>query len=101
MASGSASPKLQQIGGEVQDFTLPELDGPLRSLSAELAACMSAVFVFWSCICSHLIRYDDYLNACAARHPAIALIAIASRRQETPAELARAVQQRNLNFPIL
>jgi hypothetical protein len=101
MATGSAGPKVQQIGCEIQDFRLPDLQGRVRSLQSELAGRKAAVVVFWSCVCSHCIRYDGYLNAFGGRHPDLALLAIASRQQETPHELLRAVRERNLAFPIL
>jgi peroxiredoxin len=57
--------------------------------------------VFWSCVCSHCLRYDDYLRTFRARHPGIALLAVASRQQEAAEELRRAAAERQLPFPIL
>jgi len=58
----------------------------------------------WSsgpCVCSHCLRYDEYLNALREHHPEMALLAVASRQQETPDELRRAARERKLTFPIL
>jgi len=101
MGNESASPKVQEIGGGARDFALPDLEGGMRSLRRELAGRKAAVVVFWSCVCSHCIRYDGYLNAFAGRHPDLALLAVASRQQESPQELLRAVHERKLAFPIL
>lgn len=101
MATESAGPKVQEIGGGALDFSLGDLQGGMRSLRGELAGQKAAVVVFWSCVCSHCRRYDEYLNTFLERHPDIALLAVASRQQETPDELRRAVRERNLAFPIL
>ena len=101
MATESAGPKVQKIGGPVVDFSLEDLGGATRSLHGELAGQKAVVIVFWSCVCSHCLRYDEYLNSFRERHPDIALLAVASRRQETPDELRRAVSERKLVFPIL
>jgi hypothetical protein len=47
------------------------------------------------------MRYDDYLNAFASRHPELALVTVASRQQERPHELLRAKNERKLDFTIL
>jgi peroxiredoxin len=101
MATESAGPKVQEIGCEVLDFSLADLEGGTRSLRGELTGQKAAVVVFWSCVCSHCLRYDEYLNTFRERHPGVALLAVASRQQETPDELRRAVRDRRLVFPIL
>jgi peroxiredoxin len=101
MDNGSAAPKVQEIGREVSDFSLEEIAGGVRSLRGEMAGRTAGVVIFWSCVCSHCVRYDDYLNGFRRLHPEIALLAIASRQQETPDDLRRAARERNLVFPIL
>lgn len=101
MATERAGPKVQEIGRETLDFTLEDLDGGTRSLHSELAGHQAAIVVFWSCVCSHCLRYDEYLNTFRERHPGIALLAVASRQQESPDDLRRAVRERKLVFPIL
>jgi peroxiredoxin len=91
----------QAIGGEVPDFSLESLAGNTCTLSAALEGRKGAVVVFWSCVCSHCLRYDEYLNSFAARYPEIALLAVASRQQETSDQLAAAARERRLAFPIL
>ena len=101
MAVESAGAKVQAIGCEVPDFSLTDLEGVVRSLRGELASHKAAVVVFWSCVCSHCLRYDELLRTFRARHPEIALLAVASRQQETADELRRAAAERKLAFPIL
>lgn len=72
-----------------------------HSLTGSLNGKKGAVVVFWSAVCSHCVRYDDYLNAFLILHPEIALLAIASRQQESLTELRKAVSDRRLKFPIL
>jgi len=92
---------VQAIGGEVPDFSLEDLGRTSRSLRGELAGHQAAIVVFWSCICSHCLRNDDYLKTLQDHHPDIALLAVASRQQETPDDLRRAAADRKLGFPIL
>ncbi len=100
MATERTAPKVQAIGRQAVDFTLPDLDGNARTLSAELAGRKAAVVVFWSGVCSHCHRYDEYLNSFGARHPEIALLAVASRQSESPEMLRRTIAERRLTFPI-
>ena len=93
--------KVQEIGQETSDFSLADLAGSTRSLRRELADRKAAVVIFWSCVCSHCVRYDEYLNGFQERHPDIVLLTVASRQQESVAELRRAVEDRRLVFPIL
>jgi peroxiredoxin len=101
MSTENAGSKVQELGCEVSDFSLGALDGAARSLRGELTDRKAVVVVFWSCVCSHCLRYDEYMNTFRARHPDIALLAVASRQQETPDELRQAVRERKLAFPIL
>jgi peroxiredoxin len=98
---GMATGRVQEIGGEALDFCLADLGGAARSLRGELTGHKAAVVVFWSCVCSHCLRYDEYLNSFRERHPGIALLAVASRQQETPDQLSRAARERKLAFAIL
>jgi peroxiredoxin len=91
----------QTIGREVPDFSLEDLAGNTRILSAELAGNQAAAVVFWSCVCSHCLRYDEFMNTFRSRHPEVALLAIASRQQESRDQLAAAARDRRLSFPIL
>ena len=91
----------QEIGGEAPDFTLDDLEGRRISLSTELAAKKGGVLVFWSAVCSHCVRYDDYLNRFSDQHPDFCLLAIASRQQESREDLLKTVRERKLSFRIL
>ena len=100
MQAGSTTPKVQEVGSIVEDFTLPCANGRPSSLVASLEGKRGAVVMFWSGICSHCVRYDGYLNGFAARHPEIPLLTIASRIGEDAAVVQKSVADRNLTFPI-
>jgi peroxiredoxin len=93
--------KFQEIGGLVSDFTADKTSGGKAGLSTALQGKKGAVVVFWSGVCSHCVRYDDYLNSFSMRHPDVALLAVASRQQETPEEIRKTITERKLTFPIL
>lgn len=90
----------QEIGGAVTDFSLPLISGGLSSLGTILEGKKGAVVVFWSDTCSHCVRYDEYLNTFAARHPELGFVAIASRHGEGIDSIRETVAERNLIFPI-
>lgn len=91
--------KVQEIGSLLDDFTLPELNsGDQRSLTAALAGKRGVVVMFWSGVCSHCVRYDQYFNTFAEKHPDIALIVVASRHGETPEMINTAIAERGLKF---
>ena len=57
--------------------------------------------IFWSGICAHCVRYDEYFNSLTESHPQLGFVAIASRYGETTEQMQAAVRQRRLRFPIL
>jgi peroxiredoxin len=91
----------QAIGRETPDFALELIHGGTQSLVGALTGRKGAVVVFWSSVCSHCLRYDSYLDGFSARHPELALLALASRPRETPDEIRAAAKKRGLSFPIL
>jgi peroxiredoxin len=91
----------QRIGDIMPDFTLPLLDGGSLSLQAFLAGRKAAVVVFWSGICSHCRRYDDYCDRLSGRDPAVGLLAVASRQHEAVPMLRATVAERGLRFPMV
>src|SRR4051794_8923293 len=91
----------QSIGGLMPDFALPLLDGRSLSLHAFLAGRKAAVVMFWSGICSHCRRYDDYCNRLSERYPGVGLLAVASRQNERAQILRAAIAERGLRFPIV
>jgi peroxiredoxin len=91
----------QEIGLPVSDFTLRQVGGESRTLGDFLEGKKGAVICFWSGICSHCLRYDAYMNDFAARHPDFSFFAIASRHDESAEQVAAAIKERNLSFPIL
>src|SRR5262245_8599170 len=91
----------QRIGDTVPDLALPDLAGGTRTLQSFLAGRRGAVVLFWSGVCSHCVRYDEYLNQFAARHPEIGLLAVAAREGEMLDQLRQTAADRHLSFPIL
>ena len=101
MPAETSSPPVQEIGGLVDDFTLPGVNGGPVSLAALLEGKKGAVLVFWSGVCSHCIRYDGYLNGFAQSHPELALVAVASRAGETPEQIRKTMAERGILFRIV
>lgn len=93
-------PQVQEVGSAAEDFTLPGIRGGSLQLSSLLEGKRGAVVVFWSGVCSHCVRYDSYLNSFAARHPDLALVAVASRYAETPEQIRQTMAERGLTFPM-
>jgi peroxiredoxin len=91
----------QSIGCFMPDFTLPLLDGGSLSPQSFLAGRKAAVVVFWSGICSHCRRYDEYLNRLPERYPGVGLLAVASRQNESAQMLRATVAERGLRFPMV
>lgn len=86
----------------VPDFSLPRLaDNGEQALGDLLHARRGAVIVFWSGVCSHCLRYDEYLNQFEASHPELGFAAIASRISESKEQMVSSVRDRGLTFPIL
>lgn len=80
---------------------MPLVSGGTCSLQSFLDGKSGGVVVFWSCVCSHCVRYDACFNQFRDRHPELGFVAIASRRGETLEEIRKAVADRGLSFPIL
>jgi hypothetical protein len=93
----------QSIGGGVLDFELlPVLGGKAQGLGSILdGGKVGGVIVFWSAVCSHCRRYDDYLQVFAARYPSVGLGVIGAREKEDVDVLTKAINARSLQFPIL
>lgn len=93
----------QRIGSVLPDVTLASVHAPhdVWRLHEHAAKGRGAVIVFWSSVCSHCARYDEYLNAFARQHPELAFAAIASRQNETPDDIRKALQTRGLTFTTL
>ena len=97
----AARPK-QEIGLPVSDFVLPPISGEgERSLADFLPGKRAVVVLFWSGVCSHCLRYDDYLNSFDKRHPEVGLVALASRQGETAGQIRATAAERKLTFPLL
>jgi len=63
MALQAEAVSRQQIGAPVPDFQLATITGEQVSLQMTLNRKKAALVVFWSSVCSHCARYDDYLNS--------------------------------------
>jgi peroxiredoxin len=91
----------QRLGSLMPDFALPSLDGGSLSLRPSLVGRKALVVAFWSGICSHCRRYDDYLNHLPERHPGVGLLVVAARQEESVDMLRASVAERGLRFPLL
>jgi peroxiredoxin len=91
----------QEFGVAMDDFRLNALSGEETSLQACLEGKKGGVVVFWSGVCSHCARYDEYLNSFARRRPEIGMLAVASRQGESLPQIRATVTERSLTFPIL
>jgi len=101
MSSNAEETPRQSLGAEVPDFTLPAIRGGSVSLGEIVEGRRGALVVFWSGICSHCERYDEWLDTFEERHPELALAVVASREGETEDEIRRAAAKRGLGFEIL
>ncbi len=93
----------QRIGTVLPDISLPSVNSPQETwrLHERAAGARGAVLMFWSSVCSHCERYDQYLNTFSARHPELAFAAIASRQGESADDVRAAQTARHLVFPTL
>ena len=101
MQAGFSAQRNQDIGSAVDDFSLEDVSGGEQTLSAFLLGKKGAVVVFWSGVCAHCVRYDEYFNGFSVRHPELPLVAVASRQGETPEQIRKTIAERGLTFPIL
>jgi peroxiredoxin len=100
MPAKTPAPVVQEVGGLVEEFTLPGVNGGAISLTTLLEGKKGAVVVFWSGVCSHCVRYDGYLNNFGKRHPELGLAAVASRSGETSEQIRRTLNERGIRFPM-
>ena len=101
MQAGTPAQVNQGFGSILDDFSLRNITGAEESLSGYTRGKKGAVVIFWSGLCSHCVRYDQYLNGFVERHPELGLVAVASRQGETVEQMLRTVADRGLTFPIL
>ena len=84
------------------DFRLPRVDGEGSSTLAEVLEDRRAVVVvFWSAVCSHCRRYDDFLRRFAVRRPQLGLLLVGCRRGETSQDLQAALERRSLGATLV
>jgi hypothetical protein len=95
------APEIQRIGDVIPDFELPLVSGGARRLHSFLQERRGGVVLVWSGVCTHCVRYDHYLNSFEARHPEIALVAVAARDGESLHDIRGTVSERRLTFPVL
>ena len=93
----------QRIGSVLPDFALSSVAEPdaVWRLHERAAQGRGAVLVFWSGVCSHCGRYDQYFNEFPEKHPELAFVAIASRQDESADDVRAALAARHLAFPTL
>lgn len=92
----------QKFGERMPGFSLPSIsDFGARTLGHYVKGKTGAVIIFWSAVCTHCRRYDEYFDSFARVNPQLGFATIASRYGETPAQIERAMRQRELTFPVL
>jgi thiol-disulfide isomerase/thioredoxin len=101
MSGKPESPEIQRIGSIIPDLELPLISGGVRRLQSFLDGKRGGVVLVWSGICSHCVRYDEYLNTFEEKNPGLAFVAIAARANETADDIKKTVAERKLTFPIL
>jgi thiol-disulfide isomerase/thioredoxin len=91
----------QRIGNVLPDFALSSVTTPdaVWRLHERAAQGRGAVLVFWSGVCSHCGRYDQYFNEFPEKHPELAFVAIASRQDESAEDVRAVLAARHLGFP--
>jgi peroxiredoxin len=92
--------RVQKIGEPVDDFSLQRVGGGMESLSRYMGR-QGALVVFWSGICSHCGRYDEYFNKFTSRYPDLGFVCVGARQHETSEMIRVAIDTRKLTFPIL
>ena len=84
-----------QINQSAPDFELPDLDGNLHRLSHYRGRIV--IVNFWSCECPHSERTDKAIMAMFVQwQDDVAMITIASNRNESPKALREAAESRRL-----
>ena len=81
----------QHIGSTLPNVTLASVVAPQTtwSLHDHAAKGRGAVIVFWSGVCSHCARYDEYLNRFSQKHPELAFVANRVAPTKPPTRSAR------------
>ncbi|MCQ3937502.1 MAG: hypothetical protein DPW18_10705 [Chloroflexi bacterium] len=84
-----------QLNHPVPDFELPDLNGKTHRLSDYRGRIV--IVNFWSCECPHSERTDKAILAMFVQwQDDVAMLSIASNRNETPAALNQAAETRRL-----
>lgn len=91
-----------RIGGEVADFTLPDVDGKQHSL-ASLRGKTGTALIFISTQCPVSNGYNERMRKLAADFGArgVNVVGINANRTETPEAIKRHASENNLPFPVL
>jgi peroxiredoxin len=91
----------QKFGEPLGDFSLRDTKGNTVTLSHALEGKKAGVVVFWSSVCSHCVRYGEYLSSFEENHPDVALVVLASRHGETLDDIKKVMAEQKLRFRIL
>lgn len=93
--------KSHEIGAALEDFTPLNIRGGSQGLGESLKGKKGLAVIFWSCICSHCVRYDRYLSTFNQIHSELWFLMIASRKGETARQIHDSAVRRNIRFAIL
>jgi thiol-disulfide isomerase/thioredoxin len=90
-----------ELGDELVDFELADVYGRPHRLSGYTSEVL--VIDFWSAECPISQNYDPYFEGFAKSygHKGVTFLAIDSNQYEDEGDILRAVEARNLTFPIL
>ncbi len=93
--------KTVALGEEVADFSLPDLDGNMHSLSGYRGQVV--VIDFWSATCPISAAYEERMKQITADYVDrnVVVLGIDSNKTETVDQIRGVAKQRGVNFPIL
>ena len=93
--------KVVEIGKEVPDFTLKDLSGAPRSLSAYRGKIV--MLYFWSATCPYVLRYEERLNEMVADYTNqnVVVLGIDSNENENLEQIKKVSEKRQVSYPIL
>jgi peroxiredoxin len=97
----SSPPLFGQLGSKMMDLSLRDTSGKEHSLSDYAGKIV--LLEFWSFKCPVSLAYNERIAALQAKYSGrgLVVLAVASNKNESPAEIARNASNLNLPFPVL
>jgi peroxiredoxin len=96
-----SAPLHGQLGSKMKDLSLPDTSGKEHTLAAYAGKIV--VLEFWSFKCPVSLAYNERIAALQSKYGSrgVVVLAVASNKNESPAEIARNAANLNLPFPVL